>query len=87
MRRLLQRFYYLTETLMTRSPIYQLLLVALVIGLLSVGGGLLVHMTEPRAYRDISEAIWWAFLRLTDPGYLGDDQGLMHRLISTLLTI
>lgn len=72
---------------MTRSPVYQLLLVALVIGLLSVGGGVIVHYTNPTAYRDTSEAIWWAFLRLTDPGYLGDDRGMMPRLVSTFLTI
>ena len=32
-------------------------------------------------------AIWWAFLRLTDPGYLGDDEGLARRIISTVLTV
>ncbi len=31
--------------------------------------------------------MWWAFLRLTDPGYLGDDQGTFLRTISTILTI
>jgi hypothetical protein len=87
MRRLIQRFYYLTETLLIRSAGYQLLLVALVLGLLSVGGGVVVHLTNPAAYRDTPEAIWWAFLRLTDPGYLGDDRGLMPRLVSTFLTI
>ena len=40
---------------------------------------------EPTA--SLGEAIWWAFLRLSDPGYLGDDEGGWRRLISTLLTI
>ena len=87
MRRLLQRFYYLTETLLIRSAVYQLLIVAMVIILLSVTGGLVVHFTNPAAYKDTLEAIWWAFLRLTDPGYLGDDQGAVPRLVSTVLTL
>ena len=33
------------------------------------------------------EAIWWAFLRLTDPGYLGDDEGVLLRTVSTVLTV
>ncbi|MFA5506483.1 MAG: hypothetical protein WC314_10110 [Vulcanimicrobiota bacterium] len=87
MQRLAQRLYYLTETLLTRGPFYQLMLVAGVILALSVGGGVLVHLTNPHAYSNTPEAIWWAFLRLTDPGYLGDDQGLYPRLVSTFLTI
>jgi len=31
--------------------------------------------------------VWWAFLRLTDPGYLGDDQGVLLRIVSTFLTV
>lgn len=87
MRRLLQRFYYLTETLLIRSAGYQLLLVALVIALLSVVGGMVVHLTKTGTSGEASEAVWWAFLRLTDPGYLGDDHGLIPRLVSTFLTI
>lgn len=87
MRRLIQRFYYLIETLFMRSAGYQLLLVALVIACLSLAGGVLVHLTNPTAYQNTYEAIWWAFLRLTDPGYLGEDRGLMPRLVSTVLSI
>ena len=63
------------------------MLVAAVILVLSVGGGVFVHLTNPESYSNTLEAIWWAFLRLTDPGYLGDDKGLFPRLISTFLTI
>lgn len=87
MHRLANRLYYLTETLLIRSPIYQLMLVAGVILLLSVGGGIFVHITNPSAYSNTLEAIWWAFLRLTDPGYLGDDRGFFPRLVSTFLTL
>ena len=87
MHRLANRLYYLTETLLTRSPIYQLMLVAGVIFCLSLGGGVFVHVTNPSAYSNTLEAIWWAFLRLTDPGYLGDDRGFFPRLVSTFLTL
>ncbi len=87
MKRLFNRFYYLTETLLMRSAAYQLLLVALVIIGLSVVGGGVVHFAYPVAYRDTTEAIWWAFLRLTDPGYLGDDHGVVPRVVSTFLTL
>ena len=87
MNRLFNRLYYLTETLLMRSPGYQLLLVALVIIALSVVGGAVVHFAYPLAYRDTGEAIWWAFLRLTDPGYLGDDHGVVPRVVSTFLTV
>ena len=36
---------------------------------------------------DLPAAIWWAFLRLTDPGYLGEDHGVIPRTVSTVLTL
>ncbi len=33
------------------------------------------------------QAIWWAFRRLTDPGNLGDDEGLFTRVLSSVLTV
>ena len=38
-------------------------------------------------YEDPFEAVWWAFLRLSDPGYLGDDEGFARRSVSTLVTV
>lgn len=87
MRRFSHRLYYYLESLLTRGPLYQLMLVAFLIVLLSLSGGLFVHYTDPQAYSNTLEAIWWAFLRLTDPGYLGDDRGFFPRLISTFLTV
>ncbi len=39
------------------------------------------------AVPEFDQAVWWAFLRLTDPGYLGDDVGTGKRIISTLVTV
>ncbi|MDX1683456.1 MAG: hypothetical protein R3336_10065, partial [Phycisphaeraceae bacterium] len=75
---------YRLEQLFVGGAHLRLLVVAAVIGLISLVGGVLV---APATDMTLSEAIWWAFLRLTDPGYLGDDEGAWRRLISTLLTV
>lgn len=86
MRRLFLRIHFFIETLFIRSPGYQLLAVILVLIALSVGGGLVVHLGSPQ-FPNLPQAVWWAFLRLTDPGYLGDDVGLVPRVVSTFLTL
>jgi len=36
---------------------------------------------------DWRDGVWWTFLRLTDPGYLGDDDGVVRRVVSTIVTV
>lgn len=80
------RVKYIVERQFVKGALFQLLVVGVAIGLISVIGGLLVWPTgDP--FADPWDAIWWAFLRLTDPGYLGDDVGNWRRLVSTALTI
>lgn len=84
--RFVGRLKFFIERQFVKGASFQLLIVALVIGLISLIGGLLVTpLGEP--FEDLGSAIWWAFLRLTDPGYLGDDVGNWQRFVSTLLTI
>lgn len=84
--RFIDRVKFFMERQFVKGSLFQLLVVAAVIGLISLAGGLLVHpVNEPST--TLGEAVWWAFLRLTDPGYLGDDEGTWRRLVSTLLTI
>lgn len=65
---------------------WRILVIAVAIALIAAVGGLLaLAVGEP--FRGVGEAVWWAFLRLTDPGYLGDDEGAWRRTISTALTI
>jgi ion channel POLLUX/CASTOR len=73
------------ERYLIRGAHYQLLAVAALIGVISVLGGVLVGWGTGGEIA--SESIWWAFLRLTDPGYLGDDAGIYRRTISTVLTV
>ena len=47
----------------------------------------LVVVVFVQGHESFFEAWWWAFLRLTDSGYLGDDRGTLRRVISTFLTV
>ncbi|QSP95185.1 ion channel DMI1 [Marinobacter salinisoli] len=84
--RLLDRIKFVLERQLVKGAGFQLLVVALFIALISLVGGLLV-LPVGETFEHAGAAIWWAFLRLTDPGYLGDDVGSWQRVVSTLLTI
>ena len=84
--RLKNSFKFFLERQFVKGAHVQLMFVALFIGFISLIGGVLVLPSgEPTG--SLSEAVWWAFLRLSDPGYLGDDEGSWRRLISTILTV
>lgn len=82
----LARVRFLIEQLLLRGGTYRLVVVALAIAALSLLGGVAVVGVD-QSFGSFAEAVWWAFLRLTDPGYLGDDVGLGRRIISTILTV
>lgn len=84
--RLIDRLKFIVERQLVKGAGFQLLVVGVFIGLISLVGGLLV-VSQGGELEDPGSAIWWAFLRLTDPGYLGDDVGTWQRFVSTLLTI
>lgn len=56
------------------------------IALVAVMGGATVWLFGDN-FESLGAAIWWSFLRLTDPGYLGDDEGLLLRVVSTVVTV
>lgn len=80
------RFKYWLERRLVRGAQYRLLLVAALIGLISVLGGAVV-LALGTGHDHFGEAVWWAFLRLSDPGYLGDDVGTVNRTVSTVVTV
>jgi hypothetical protein len=84
--RIVDRVKFLVERQLVKGAGFQLLVVAVFIAVISLVGGILVVPLEGE-FDHMGNAIWWAFLRLTDPGYLGDDVGAWQRLVSTLLTI
>lgn len=73
------------ERYLVRGAHYQLFAVAMVIGLISIVGGAVLRLGTGEGATD--DSMWWAFLRLTDPGYLGDDQGALARTLSTIITV
>jgi len=80
----LDRVKFFLERQFVRGAFQQLIIVGAFIGLISLTGGVLLRLTEREGF---GEAVWWAFLRLTDPGYLGDDEGTWRRVVSTWLTV
>ncbi len=74
------------ERWLQRGAFHQLLLVAGVIILVAVLGGVAAFASTD-AFENLFDAVWWSFLRLTDPGYLGDDEGVALRVISTVVTV
>lgn len=74
------------ERWLQRGPLYQLLFAAGLVLVVSLLGGLAAWLLSDQ-FTTLPAAIWWSFLRLTDPGYLGDDEGLALRIISTTVTV
>jgi hypothetical protein len=74
------------ERWIQRGILHQILLVASAIALIAVAFGV-AGWASTEAFESPFEAIWWAFLRLTDPGYLGDDEGSILRTLSTIVTV
>lgn len=83
---LLRKIRFFFERAFLEGSWNQLLLVAFVVALVTLTGGTSAYLLTDQ-FQTLESALWWAFLRLTDSGYLGDDQGLTLRAISTLLTI
>ncbi|KAA1175672.1 ion channel DMI1 [Marinobacter salinexigens] len=84
--RIVDRIKFLVERQLVKGAGFQLAVVAAFIAFISLLGGILV-LPLGETFDDAGTAIWWAFLRLTDPGYLGDDVGVWQRIVSTLLTL
>jgi hypothetical protein len=71
---------------MVRGPLSRFAVIVLMVVLVSLGAGLLIRLLAP-GFESTEDAVWWAFLRLTDPGYLGDDEGAAKRTVSTVITV
>ena len=85
MQGLLHRVRFWVERLLLRGTVYRLLLFSIVTALVALVAGVAVHLSG--AFESLSDATWWAFLRLTDAGYLGSDEGTVRRSISILVTV
>jgi hypothetical protein len=86
LKRLKNRLKFELEQIILRGSLHRLLLITLIIVGVSAGAGFIVYSATPN-FADYGDAVWWAFLRLTDPGYLGDDEGVLVRIVSTTITL
>jgi Trk K+ transport system NAD-binding subunit len=80
------RAKFAIERWLVRGVWHRVAVAGLLILLISLLGGLLV-IRLGQGFGDVPEAVWWSFLRLSDPGYLGDDVGVFNRTVSTVLTV
>ena len=84
--RVAYKIQFKIERFLLRGAGHQLFFIAFLIFMVAFVGGIIVFIgTE--SFSTIFEAIWWGFLRLSDPGYLGDDEGLLLRIVSTAITV
>jgi hypothetical protein len=74
------------ERWLLRGLHYRLFIAAAIVAFVAISAGIVVLMLDPN-FEEPGEAVWWSFLRLTDPGYLGDDVGVVSRSISTVVTV
>lgn len=86
LKRLWHQLKFEIEGFLLRGALNRLLFIAMAIAAISVIGGALVYHGASQ-FTDPNDAVWWAFLRLSDPGYLGDDEGTFVRTVSTILTV
>ena len=84
--RLKNSLLFRLEQAMVHGPAARFAILSLLVVLVATLAGLLALGIAP-GFASAADAIWWAFLRLTDPGYLGDDEGVVKAAISTAVTI
>ncbi|MFT5284644.1 MAG: hypothetical protein ACI8TQ_000801 [Planctomycetota bacterium] len=83
---LLRRLQFFLERLVQRGILAQLCLMAGLIAVVAFLGGVAAWALTSN-FDSLPVAVWWSFLRLTDPGYLGDDEGAMLRIVATIVTV
>jgi hypothetical protein len=78
---------FLFERLLSRGPLSRLLTLGLLLTVLAVLGGLLAYVSPFDDFGSVPEAIWWALLRLSDSGYLGEETDPWMRFVALVLTV
>lgn len=83
--RFLRRILYRLELFWVRGPLAQMAFLLALLLLLASLGGLLMLVVHP-GHRSWAQASWWAFLHMTDTGYLGEDKDPTERVVAVSLT-
>lgn len=82
-----QALTYRLESWLVRGPLYRVLAIWCLILVIAVLGGTLAWLLPEKEFGGIGEAVWWAFLRLSDPGYLGEEEETGGRVLALILTV
>ncbi len=76
---------YYMDKFFLRSPAAQLLVLLVLCMALMILGALAASMKDSMIR--YPRFLWWAFLRLTDSGYIGQDEDIWERGVSTVVTL
>ena len=84
------RLQFVVESMLLSGTGARLAVAAGLVAFVAISMGLAAYVISGQVDSSVAnplDAIWWAFLRLSDPGYLGDDEGVGLRIVSTLVTL
>ncbi len=78
--------YHFERWLLRGSPALLILLIV-ILALIALSGGLVAHLISDH-FHSYKNAVWWAVLRISDPGYLSDDiPDIEIRALSVVLSV
>jgi len=80
-----KKLVFYIDKIIKRSFLFQLLCLSFIVTAIVVVAGLLAMLVNPQ--KNILGNFWWAFLRVTDPGYLGEDQLFNLGLLGSLVIV
>lgn len=85
-RRAPPRLAFRVERFLTRGIHTKVAALGALLVLVSLGAGVLAWLAPGGGFAHLHEAMWWAFLHLSDSGYLGDDRPTL-RMLAIVLTV
>lgn len=78
---------YLLERWVLRGSPALVVMLIVVLALIAVGGAICAHLLSDH-FAHFGDALWWAILRISDPGYLSDDiPDIEIRILSVVLSV
>ncbi|MCH2109288.1 MAG: hypothetical protein MK135_08160 [Polyangiaceae bacterium] len=76
------------ERIALRGPLARIGIILLLLTIITLVGGIFLEVSQTSKSQDPFAALWWALLRVSDSGYLSDDDSSLRRaLLSILLSI
>lgn len=70
-----------------RSPLQVQLMVLVTFAMILSFTGAVVLSFLTTSWENFPKNLWWAFLHVSDPGYLGDNQGFVRQAVAVVITL